>query len=66
MKNRKPIDPAPTQVPPKDDPEASQATDSDETSVLRTLTVHELEQHLLGADDETRTDLQPVLEKPGK
>jgi hypothetical protein len=66
MKNRKPIEPAATPAPPKDEPAAGQGTDSDETAVLRTLTVHEVEQHLLGADDDTRTDLQPVVENPAK
>ena len=65
MKNRKPIDPPTTRVPPEDEPPAGQAADSDDTAVLRTLTVHEVEQHLLNVDDETRTDLQPVLETPG-
>jgi hypothetical protein len=69
MKNRKPIDPPTTSVPPEDEPATGQTTDTAETAVLRTLTVHEVEQHLLSVDsvdDDTRTDLQPVLEGPGK
>jgi hypothetical protein len=63
MSKAKPIGPAATSMPPEDEL-ATRPTDPDGTAVLRRLTVQEVEQRLLNADDETRTDIQPILESP--
>jgi hypothetical protein len=59
--------PEPVWVLPKDEVAARRKIDTEATTrELRELTVHELEQHLLSDDDETRTDLHQVLEGPAK
>jgi hypothetical protein len=50
MKNPKPIE-----------SDATRETDTDATTVLRRLTIPEVEQQLLETNDETRTDLQPII-----
>jgi hypothetical protein len=63
MKKPDPIDTERTWVLPEDEVAARRTTDTETTTTkLRKLTVHEVEQCLLSVDDETRTDLQPILE----
>jgi hypothetical protein len=60
----KPVDPRATWVLPSDElaVRRKKPEPDEPTAILRTLTVQEVEQRLLSADDETRTDIQPILE----
>jgi hypothetical protein len=67
MKKPEEIDTDATWVLPKNEVAARRKIDLDATTKeLEALTVHELEEHLRQVDDETRTDIQPVLEDPAK